>query len=77
MSGSEPIRIHRGDIRGTENGTPILEFWDGGHTVATPVGVRGAAADITGVATAVGVMAPAYGGGAIEREASTSPCSAQ
>ena len=40
---------------------------DGGHTVATAVGVRGAAADITGVATAVGVMAPAHGGGVIER----------
>jgi hypothetical protein len=35
---------------------------DGDHTAAMAVGVRGAAADITGVATAVGVMA--HGGGA-------------
>jgi len=31
---------------------------------ATAVGVRGVAADITGMATAVGVMALAHGGGA-------------
>ena len=35
---------------------------DGDHTAVTAVGVRGAVADITVVATAVGVMA--HGGGA-------------
>ena len=29
-TGNEPIRIHRGDIRATENGTPMLEGCDTG-----------------------------------------------
>jgi len=46
---------------------------DGAHTAATAVGVRGAAADITGVATAVGVMAHGGGGAIIIERVSTLP----
>jgi hypothetical protein len=49
---------------------------DGAHTAATAVGVRGAAADITGMATAVGVMAHGGGGAIIiERVSTLSPLS--
>ena len=46
---------------------------DGARTVATAVGVRGAAADITGVATAVGVMAHGGGGAIIIERVSSRP----
>ena len=46
---------------------------DGARTEATAVGVRGAAADITGAATAVGVMAHGGGGAIIIERVSSRP----